>query len=80
MKEIVRLEAKAYSYLKYSNNEDKQAKGTKECVIKRKNKFQDYKNCLEVAKVENKVNHLEKTKIDVDGLKKGKKNSYKIIS
>ena len=80
MKEIVRLEAKAYSYLKYSNNEDKKAKDTKECVIKRKNKFQDYKNCLEVAKVENKVNHLEKTKIDVDGLKKGKKNSYKIIS
>ena len=80
MKEIVRLEAKAYSYLKYSNNEDKKAKGTKECVIKRKNKFQDYKNCLEVAKVENKVNHLEKTKIDVDGLKKGKKNSYNIIS
>ena len=73
MKEIVRLEAKAYSYLKYSNNEDKKAKSTKECVIKRKKKIQDYKNCLEVAKVENKVNHLEKTKIDVDGLKKGKK-------
>ena len=39
MKEIVRLEAKAYSYLKYSNNEDKKAKSTKECVIKRKKKF-----------------------------------------
>ena len=39
MKEIVRLEAKAYSYLKYSNNEDKKAKSTKECVRKRKKKF-----------------------------------------
>ena len=36
MRETVRLEAKAYSYLKYSNNKDKKAKGKKECVIKRK--------------------------------------------
>ena len=30
------------------------------CVIKRKVKFQDYKNCLEVAQIERKVNYLRK--------------------
>ena len=33
---------------------------------KRKPKFEDYKNCLEVAQVENKINHLKENKIDVD--------------
>ena len=28
------------------------------CVIKRKLKFQDYKNFLEAAEIENKINHL----------------------
>ena len=60
MKEFVGLRAKKYSYLQDNNNEDKKAKGTKKCVIKRKLKFQDYKNCLEEAQIENKINHLEK--------------------
>ena len=29
-------------------------------VIKRKLKFEDYKNCLEADQIENKINHLEK--------------------
>ena len=29
-------------------------------VIKRKPKFQGYKNCLEAAQTENKIYHLEK--------------------
>ena len=41
MKKIVGLRAKTYSYLKDNNDEDKKAKGTKMCVIKRKLKFQD---------------------------------------
>ena len=45
MKEFVGLRAKAYSYLIDNNDEDKIAKGTKKCVIKRKVKCQD---CLEV--------------------------------
>ena len=49
MKEFVGLRAKIYSYLKDNNDEDKKAKGTKKCVIKRKLKFEDYKNCLEAA-------------------------------
>ena len=54
MKEFVGLRAKTYSYLKDNNDEDKKAKGTKKCVIKRKRKFEDYKNCLEAGKIENK--------------------------
>ena len=30
------------------------------CVINRKLNFENYKNCLEAAKAENKRNHLEK--------------------
>ena len=36
---------------------------------KKKLKFQDYKNCLEAAQIENKISHLEKNKIDVNSLK-----------
>ena len=42
MKESVGLRAKTYNYLKDNNDEDKKAKGTKKCAIKRKLKFQDY--------------------------------------
>ena len=66
MKEFVGLRAKTYSYLKDNNDEDKKAKGRS--VIKRKLKFEDYKNCLEAAQIENKINNLEKNKIDVDSL------------
>ena len=37
---------KTYSYLIDDGNSDKKAKGTKKCVIKRRLKFNDYKNCL----------------------------------
>ena len=63
MKEFVGLRAKTYSYLNDNNDEDKKAKGTKKCVMKRKLKFQDYKNYLEAAQTENKINHLEKIKL-----------------
>ena len=39
MKEYVSLRAKTYSYLIDDGSEDKKAKGTKKCVIKRKLKF-----------------------------------------
>ena len=35
-------------------------------AIKRKLKFQDYKNCLEAVQIDNKKNHLEKNKFDID--------------
>ena len=47
-----------------------QAKGTKKCVIKRKIKCQDYRNCLEAARIENKINYLEKISLMKIVLKK----------
>ena len=44
--EFITLRPKAYSYLTDDGKEDKKAKGTKKCVIKRMIKFNDYKNCL----------------------------------
>ena len=49
MKEFVGLKGKTYSYLKGNNDEDKKAKGTKMCVIKRKLKFQYHKNVIDAA-------------------------------
>ena len=43
---FVTLRPKTYSYLTDDGKEDKKAKGTKKCVIKRMIKFDDYKNCL----------------------------------
>ena len=51
----------------------KKVKDTKTCVIKRNLKFQYYKNCLEVAQIEDKINHLEKNKINLDTLNKDHK-------
>ena len=69
MKEFVGLKAKIYSYLKDNNHEDEKAKCPKKCIIKGKLKFEDHKNRLEISQIENKINDLEKNKIDVDGLK-----------
>ena len=44
--EFVTLRPKTYSYLTGDCKEDKKAKGTKKCVIKRMIRFNDYKNCL----------------------------------
>ena len=54
MKEFTALREKARSYLTDNNDEDKKSKGTQNCVIKRKPKFGDYKNCLEVTQLQSK--------------------------
>ena len=77
MKEFVGLRAKTYSYLIDDGSEDKKAKGTKKCVIKRKLKFQDYKNCLEAAQIERKINYLRHKQIDVCSLKEDQKEFVK---
>ena len=46
MTEFVTLRPKTYVYLTDDCKEDKKAKGTKKCVIKRELKFNDYKECL----------------------------------
>ena len=60
------LRPKTYSYLIDDDSEDKKAKGTKKCVIKRKLKFENYKNCLEATQLDNNVNCLEKNEINID--------------
>ena len=44
--EFVTLRPKTYSYLIDDGKEDKKAKGTKKCVIKRMTKSDDCENCL----------------------------------
>ena len=46
MTEFVALRPKTYSYLTDDCEEDKKGKGKKNCVIKRRLKFNDYKDCL----------------------------------
>ena len=74
MKKLVGLRAETYSYLIDAGSEDKKAKGTKKCVIKRKLKFENYKNCLESTQLEISINYLEKNKIGIDSIKEFIKN------
>ena len=46
MMEFITARPKAYTYLTDDGEENKKAKGTKKCVIKRMIKFDDYKKCL----------------------------------
>ena len=55
IKELTGLIAKTDSYSKNNNDEDRKAKGTKNCVRKRKLKSQDYKNCLEAPQIDRKI-------------------------
>ena len=73
MKEFVRLRTKTYSYLIDQDRKDKKAKGIKRCIIKRKPKFEDYKNCLEASQLKNKIHHLEKIKLTSIVLKTSQK-------
>ena len=66
---FTRLRVKSCRYLIDDGSEDKKAKGTKMCVIKGKLRFENYENCSESTQPENKINHLEKNKIDIDRIK-----------
>ena len=61
MKEFVALRAKTYAYLMDNDGEEKKAKGTKTCVIKRELMFENYKDCLfngeSILKLQNSDHH-----------------------
>ena len=57
------IEKKNSSYLIDDDSKDKKAKFTKKCVIKRKLKFKNYKNCLEATQIKNEINYLKKIKL-----------------
>ena len=78
MKQFVGLIAKTQSYLKDNYDEDKKAKRTKTCFIKRKLILEDYKNSLEESQIDKKINYLRK-KTDVDSLKKDEKELLKAV-
>ena len=79
MTKFVGLRAKTYIYLIDDGSEDKKAKYTKKCVIKRKLTFENYKNCLDATQLENKINYLEKNKIDINSFKEFIKNNKSIL-
>ena len=78
MTKFVRLRAKTYNYLIDDGSEDKKANGTKKLVIKRKFKFENFKNCLEVNQLykKNKISR-KKNEINIDSLKKDHKKFLK---
>ena len=51
----------------------KRRKVQKKCIIKRKPKLQDYKNCLRTAQIVGKIKYLEKKKFNADNLKEEQK-------
>ena len=73
MTKFVILTAKIYNYLIDDGSKDKKAKGTNKHVIKRKLKFENYKNCLDATQLEKKVNYLEENKVKIDSHKKSHK-------
>ena len=74
---VVGLTAKTYSYLIDEGSEDKKAKDTRMCVIKRKLKFEINKSCLEAIQRDNEIEYLEKNKFNVDSLKRNHKEFVK---
>ena len=68
MTKFLPLRAKIYSYLIDDGSEDKKAKDTKKCIVKRKLEFENSDDCLEATQLENKTNHLEKNQIDIDSI------------
>ena len=70
MIKFARLRAKIHRYLIGDGSEDKKAKGTKNCVLKRKTNFENDKNCFEGTQLDNKINYLGKDKINNNSLKR----------
>ena len=59
MIKFVVLRARTYSYLIDEIMKRKEQRQKKNCIIKRKPKFENYKNCFEATQLENKINYLE---------------------
>ena len=75
MIQFVGLRAKTDSYVLGDFIEEK-----RNYVIKRKLKFENHKNRLEATQLDDKINYLEKNKIDIDSLKKDHDEFIKTIS
>ena len=60
MTKCVRVRTKLYNYLIDDHSEDKKTKEIKVFVMKRKVKFENYKNCLEATQLDSKIKYLKK--------------------
>ena len=69
MKKFVGLRTKTYSILKESNDEDKKAKGTKKCVIKRKLNLKEFEKNKLILKTQQRFK-IERHKIFTDEIDK----------
>ena len=58
----------------------KKQRHKKVCHKKKKLNFESYKNCLKAAQLDNKINHLEKNKIDIDPIPENHKEFIKTIN
>ena len=72
MAKFVGLRTKAYSYLIDDSSEDKKAVGRKKCAMKRKLRFENYKNFLEASQADNKIKDLEKYNINTELIRNNK--------
>ena len=81
MKKVMKVFIKKLMFID-ERSEDEKEKGTRKVCHKGNLKFENYKNCLEATQLQNEINHLEKTKINIDSLKNHKqfkRNSKSIL-
>ena len=64
MKEFVGSRAKTSSYLVDDGSEDKKAKS--QTSVSQKKNLKDYKDCLRATQFLNKMNHVEKSKVNAE--------------
>ena len=70
MTKFVAIRPKTYSYLLDDGSEDRKAKGTKTCVIKRELKSKNYEDCNKAAQLDNKIKNERQNEINADSLTK----------
>ena len=58
MNNICQIKTKNLQLLNRDGGEDKKAKGKKNCVMKRKLKFEYCKNCIEAIQLDNEIDYL----------------------
>ena len=78
MTKFVAVRSKTYSYLMKDGNFDKKAKGTNKYIIKRRYKFNEYKNCL--FKIEIILNLKQKSKSEAHNVSTEEINKIRLSS
>ena len=66
MTEFAAMNPKSCTYLTDEGDENKKAKDTKKCAIKRKLEYEHCKHCLKAAQLENENKPTKNNKVDVD--------------